>query len=281
MDGLQSVQNGPVSSTSTDSLSQDQMNMRLILASKDPVAVDAIGSLLTHHDPELIPHLVTLHNDSLGCSDARLIRVVGAKVGDEKKDFEISDTGELSKHSDFEAPDFTIDECYVSGPQLHFSLDVSADVTKVEVMIDSVYLDQIVICGFDNFNLNLDTIEINEESEITVFAYDQYLNYSSQVVSPVTKVPENKVSQGSIFLISISPNPFKSILTFTYRLNNSSEVIISIYDSQGNLVNEIVREQADGTHNVKWNAAGLPAGTYYCRIRAGEDICVSKIVRLK
>jgi hypothetical protein len=257
------------------------MNMRLILASKDPVAVDAIGSLLTHHDPDLIPHLVTLHNDSLGCCDSRLIRVVGAKVGDEKKDFEITDTGELSKHSDFEGPDFTIDECYVSGPQLHFSLNVDFDVTKVEVMIDSVYLDQIVICDFDNFNLNLDTIEINEETEIVVFAYDHYLNYTSQVVTPVTKVPENKASQDNIFHISISPNPFKSSITLTYQLNHTSIVIISIYDAQGIQVDEIIRDDAKGTHRVPWNAVGLPPGNYYCRFQAGDEICISKIVKLK
>ena len=59
MDGLQGIENGPLCHdflNNSQQISDDQMNMRLILASKDAISLDAISSLLTGQDPELIPH---------------------------------------------------------------------------------------------------------------------------------------------------------------------------------------------------------------------------------
>ncbi len=277
MDGLQSTQNGPTSTGTTQQLSDDQMNMRMILAGRDPIAVDAIGALLMGHDPQLIPHLVTLHNDSLGCCDARLIRVNGNKVGDEKKDFEIFDTGTLSKYDDFEAPSFTVNECYVIGDQINFSLTVDYEVTNVEVSIDNIYLDQIVIGGFDNFSLDLDTLEINAGTPVTVYAYDQYLNYSREDLI-VTNGPEIEISAHHDFSVSVLPNPFVGSTTFKYTLDKSSHVILKIFNSRGCQVEEIILEQPKGSQEVHWNAGELPAGVYLVRLQAGRQSTVKKLV---
>lgn len=232
MDGLQSIENGPTSTPTTTQLSEDQMNMRLILACKDPLAVDAIGALLTGHDPELIPHLVTLHNDSLGCCDARLLRVNGIKVGDEKKDFDIDDTGLLSKYIDFEAPTFSVNECYVIDDQLHFSLTVNEEVTKVEVTIDSIYLNQIVIGDFEDFSLDLDTLEINANTEVIVYAYDHYLNYSSEHAFPVSSDPGEEIPTDNIVSVTVAPNPCSTtarIRVTRQVTRHSSRVTIKVY----------------------------------------------------
>jgi uncharacterized protein (DUF362 family) len=278
MDGLQSIQNGPASTSTTQQLSDDQMNMRLILAGKDPIAVDAIGALLTGHDPELIPHLVTLHNDSLGCCDARLIRVNGNKVGDEKKDFEIYDTGTLSKYDDFEGPSFSVNECYVIGNQLYFSLSVDDEVSKVEVSVDSIYLNQIVIGGFENFFLDLDTLEITTGTTVTVYAYDQYLNYSFENLI-VTTVPDEEISAYHQIKVTIAPNPAHGIVDCQFGIVDFQRVSLKIYDLFGRELRVLVDEvKSPGEYRVRMDVSALPAGVYLVMLQADGQSAVRKLV---
>ncbi|MFC2119366.1 DUF362 domain-containing protein, partial [Bacteroidota bacterium] len=104
MDGLQGLENGPCAyyflGFNTMTIADDQKNMRLILAGSDAIAVDAIESLIIGIDPMLVPHLVYLHNDDMGCVDSRYIRVVGNhRVAEIKEDFELAEIGALSKYS--------------------------------------------------------------------------------------------------------------------------------------------------------------------------------------
>ena len=69
MDGIQGVQYGPYPGSSGDSrtLESVQMNMRVILAGKDALAVDAIEAFIAGFDPYLIGHLQLLAQDEAGC----------------------------------------------------------------------------------------------------------------------------------------------------------------------------------------------------------------------
>jgi uncharacterized protein (DUF362 family) len=69
VDGLQGLQYGPGSSDPNN-----RMNMRLIMAGKDLVSVDAIAAYIIGMDAEIIDYLVYLHNDKVGCVDQRLIQ---------------------------------------------------------------------------------------------------------------------------------------------------------------------------------------------------------------
>jgi len=85
MDGLQGLQNGPCSTTYADT---DRMNMRLILASKNAVALDTIEALVMNCDPKKVPVLTTAEGFGLGTTDPTRITVVGNKqVADVKKSF--------------------------------------------------------------------------------------------------------------------------------------------------------------------------------------------------
>ena len=64
----------------------------------------------------------------------------------------------------------------------------------------------------------------------------------------------------------IYPNPFTSIATFSYTLEKPSTAIISIFNSQGQLIKKIEQKQPKSEQQVQWNAEGLPAGMYYFTI---------------
>jgi len=76
------------------------------------------------------------------------------------------------------------------------------------------------------------------------------------------------------------PNPFIEHTTFSFPLNESSRVILQIYDSFGQLVAEPLNTiQSKGEHHVIWNAGNEPAGMYYYRIQAGSKIGSGKIIK--
>jgi uncharacterized protein (DUF362 family) len=63
------------------------MNMRLILASKNAVALDTIQALVMGCDPTKVPYLTKAESYGLGTTDSTKINVVGKQVADVKKSF--------------------------------------------------------------------------------------------------------------------------------------------------------------------------------------------------
>jgi uncharacterized protein (DUF362 family) len=87
MDGLQGLQNGPNSLWSGTNYKTDKMNMRLIMAGKNAVAVDTIEALVMKCDPTKVPHLTKLEASGIGTTDITKIAVVGNQVSEVAKPF--------------------------------------------------------------------------------------------------------------------------------------------------------------------------------------------------
>jgi uncharacterized protein (DUF362 family) len=92
MDALQGIQNGPnpvwvTGDAGTGNYANDKKNMRLILASKNAVALDTIAALVMKCDPKQVPHLTKLEADGFGTTDITRITVVGKQVGDVQQPF--------------------------------------------------------------------------------------------------------------------------------------------------------------------------------------------------
>lgn len=89
MDALQGLQNGPASQWSGTTYAADKMNMRLILAGKNAVAVDTIEALVMKCDPKKVPHLTELEAHGFGTTDISKITVVGKQVSEVAKPFAV------------------------------------------------------------------------------------------------------------------------------------------------------------------------------------------------
>ena len=83
------------------------------------------------------------------------------------------------------------------------------------------------------------------------------------------------------------PNPFNPFTTIDYDLSDDVMVKISIYDMNGNLVRNLLREnQTAGHKSVKWNATNkngqpISAGVYLYSIQADDLIQTKKMIFLK
>ncbi len=83
-------------------------------------------------------------------------------------------------------------------------------------------------------------------------------------------------------IIQNHPNPFNPSTTIRYSLPRPSKVKLEIFNISGQRVAELVdAHQPRGEHKVKFSAAHLPSGTYFCRIQAGDWIQTKKILHLK
>jgi uncharacterized protein (DUF362 family) len=87
MDALQGVQHGPLPAWGGGSYAKDTMNMRLILASRNAVALDTVETSIMDCNPKKVPHLTNLEALGLGTTDLAKISVVGKQIGDVKKTF--------------------------------------------------------------------------------------------------------------------------------------------------------------------------------------------------
>lgn len=78
------------------------------------------------------------------------------------------------------------------------------------------------------------------------------------------------------------PNPFNPVTTLKFDLPFDSEVTLTVYDMLGREVAALVNElKPAGRHSVTFNAAGLPSGMYFYKIKAGEFVQVRKMILLK
>jgi hypothetical protein len=78
------------------------------------------------------------------------------------------------------------------------------------------------------------------------------------------------------------PNPFNPTTTISYQLPADSFVSLRVYDMAGRLVTTLADgwRQA-GSHEVTFDASGLPSGIYFAKLTAGDYSQVQKLILLK
>jgi len=90
---------------------------------------------------------------------------------------------------------------------------------------------------------------------------------------------KDKKDDQSYFSAKNYPNPFNPSTTIQYTLNESTQVKLTVYDRLGREVVTLVDEsQTAGTYTVQFDAANLPSGTYFYRIKTPSKTEVRKMV---
>lgn len=78
------------------------------------------------------------------------------------------------------------------------------------------------------------------------------------------------------------PNPFNPATNINYDLPRAGFVSIKLYDSIGREVETLVSEnQSAGSHNIRFNSAGLSGGVYFYRMVSAEFQSTRKMIVLK
>jgi len=78
------------------------------------------------------------------------------------------------------------------------------------------------------------------------------------------------------------PNPFNPTTTIEYSIPEDSDVTISIYDLNGQLIQSLVDDnKTAGVHKTIWNATNISSGIYFYKIRADHFTAVKKCILIK
>lgn len=79
--------------------------------------------------------------------------------------------------------------------------------------------------------------------------------------------------------LSSSPNPASTETTIHYSAMNAGHARLTLHAADGRTVHTVLDGYQDaGPHSVRINLAGLPSGTYICRLRFGDGTRSQKIV---
>jgi cubilin len=107
--------------------------------------------------------------------------------------------------------------------------------------------------------------------------YNPAAGFDASYTSTITGTEALDISGG----MTIYPNPFTNLTTFTFILEKSANVNICVFDIFGRLVAEPVNEfHQVGEQNIQWNTEGLPSGLYFCRLKAGNQFITRKVVKM-
>jgi len=78
------------------------------------------------------------------------------------------------------------------------------------------------------------------------------------------------------------PNPFNSTTVISFTLPRGADTKVEIFNITGQLVQTLAKSRmSPGLHRVTWNAETLPSGLYWCRLSAGGETSVARMLYLK
>ncbi len=123
-----------------------------------------------------------------------------------------------------------------------------------------------------------DTLRINSKSDTGLVSTRVILVGSGTNVTSVNQ--ENIVTKYS--LLQNYPNPFNPSTKIDYSLATESEVNLTIYNLLGERIKTLLNKtQSEGKHSVTFNAKNLESGVYFYKLKAGNFVCIKKMILLK
>ncbi|MDZ7742262.1 MAG: M1 family aminopeptidase [Bacteroidota bacterium] len=101
------------------------------------------------------------------------------------------------------------------------------------------------------------------------------------VPSIITSVEAKISGRTECQLYQNFPNPFKHSTSIKFFLPASEYVSLKVFDVYGNEIAELVNEElSSGSHEILFDGSGLPNGTYFYRLHAGDYSDTKNIVRI-
>ncbi len=106
--------------------------------------------------------------------------------------------------------------------------------------------------------------------------------YESLLAIPVGVVDDLLIIPEVYSLAQNYPNPFNPATKIRYSIPQSSQVQIKVFDMLGNEIETLVNEEKPvGSYEVGFDATGLPSGTYFYRLQAGNFVETKKMTLIK
>lgn len=176
VDGLQGFQSGPVP-MSSERKETDKMNMRMVLAGRDPVAVDTVCCLLMGWDPESVGYL-NLFRERDGLGDTASIRLKGASMDHIRTHFTIYKENLGGKPVAEHTGPKLFGSAVTDGDSMVIRYKAGEGTKRVEAYIDGIFQTaQKVQEGEESGTIRLTMPGLHmKDHKVSVAAFDRFLN---------------------------------------------------------------------------------------------------------
>jgi hypothetical protein len=126
------------------------------------------------------------------------------------------------------------------------------------------------------YNTDLFGLNTPDAFEILIMADSRQPGDNTIDVVKLDEIPTNyNLSQNY-------PNPFNPTTRIEYSLIESAKVRLSVYNSLGQeMMNLVDEHQAAGKYIVDFNATNLPSGIYFYRLQSDKFTAVKKMLLIK
>lgn len=122
-------------------------------------------------------------------------------------------------------------------------------------------------------------IKIVSSADTSIFDFS---NSSFSIVDTITSANKNLTLPDSYSLHQNYPNPFNASTTIRFDLPESNYTSLIIYNSIGQIVDELVNEElTKGSYSIYWKTINQTSGVYYYRLKSGIYSKTKKLVLLK
>ena len=139
---------------------------------------------------------------------------------------------------------------------------------SVNSYVDKEIYIKIALLGEENITPAYETVLYFEESEKV---------FKKEIADKAVNIlPEDYALHNSY------PNPFNPVTTISYQLPKSEFVNLSIYNTNGQLVETLINRQIQsGYHSIKWDGSNEVSGVYFYRLSAAGYSATGKCILLK
>lgn len=259
IDGLQGFDHGP---TGIDELTMEEMqhNMRLILAGKEALSVDAVCGNIMSLDPRFANYMVYLDQEEyeVGTIDSRFIRVKGEKISDIREVFpHTSEVTNQAIYSDYSPPAMQASFPVIIDNTIIFEIVNDDDLNKIELEVNGTLIDQVCIGDFSSVTFEIDA-ELLPFDHVKLIGYDNFYN-QTEISFENLGFDELKIPAQ---LEQNFPNPFSASTSIHFSLKKPNRVNLYITNIEGQVIETIVNKNLQtGNHQYKWES-DLSKGIY-------------------
>lgn len=80
--------------------------------------------------------------------------------------------------------------------------------------------------------------------------------------------------------VNIYPNPVSGSTTIEYFLEKIQQVSVKVFNQKGQVVYKVLEgTKGAGRHKLKLEMAAIPSGIYLCKMQAGDQSEIKKIIK--
>jgi hypothetical protein len=130
-------------------------------------------------------------------------------------------------------------------------------------------------------NAVVDMIDSRSTDGLVAVATHAHGIYSARILDPNDLGVSTPTATTDIHF-NAYPNPFKASATLQFKLPAKEHVSLQVFDELGRPVRTLVNAELDaGAHTYSIQDGGLPAGIYFCMLKAGAFVDTKRLLKIE